>query len=105
MTKEGEDGPSTVPILPAETATNQASILSHAEGNTAAHSIYSGDGGVWQVTEQIQLMGAANGLSDAVVGGAARRIQDRANRINSVKLLVDQTTRFGRVALLREAEE
>ena len=35
-------------------------------------SIYSGDGGTWQATEQSQLMGTganqANGLSDAVVG-------------------------------------
>ncbi|XP_068710755.1 uncharacterized protein [Montipora foliosa] len=74
---EGEDGGhSTEPILPAETATYQTSSLNHTRANAAADSIYFGDGGAWQATEQSQLMGAganqANGLSDAAVGGAVR---------------------------------
>ena len=76
MTEEGDDGHSTVPILPAETATNQTSSSSHTEANTAVDSIYSGDGGACRATEQGQLMGTganqANRLSDAVVGGAVQ---------------------------------
>ena len=63
-------------MLPADAATYQTSGLSHTGANAAADSIYSGDGGAWQATEQSQLMGAganqANGLSDAVVGGAVQ---------------------------------
>ena len=76
MTEGGDCGHSTIPIVTAETATNQTSSLSHTEANAAANSIYSGDGGVWQETEQSHLMGAgvnqANGLNDAVVGGAVQ---------------------------------
>ena len=76
MTKEGDGRHSTVPILAAETAANQTSNLSHTEANAAADSIYSCDGGAWEATEQSQLIGAganqANGLSDAVVGGAVQ---------------------------------
>ena len=50
---------------------------SHSDlANAAADSIYSGDGGTWQATEQSQLIGTganqANGLSDAVVGGTVQ---------------------------------
>ncbi|XP_068677591.1 uncharacterized protein [Montipora foliosa] len=77
MTEGGDGGHSTVPILPAETSTNQTSSLIHTEANAAVNSIYSGDGGAWQLAiEQSQLVGAgaiqANGLSDAVVGGAVQ---------------------------------
>ncbi|XP_068759100.1 uncharacterized protein [Montipora capricornis] len=70
---EGRDGG---PMLPADAATYQTSGLNHTGANAAADSIYSGHGRSWQATEQSQLMGAganqANGLSDAVVGGAAQ---------------------------------
>ena len=76
MTEEGDDRHCTVPILPAETATNQTSSLSHTEANTAADSIYSGDGGACRATEQGQRLGTganqANRLSDPVVGGAVQ---------------------------------
>lgn len=69
---EGRDGRySSIPVRPTETAANQTSSLSHTETNATAGSIYYGDGGVWQATEQSQLMGAganqANGISVIVV--------------------------------------
>ena len=69
---EGRDGRySTMPVRPTETAANQTISLTHTETNATAGSIYSGDGGAWQATEQSQRMGAganqANGLSVIVV--------------------------------------
>ncbi|XP_068712686.1 uncharacterized protein [Montipora foliosa] len=76
ITEGGDGGHSTEPILPADAATYHTSGLNHTGANAAADSVYSGDGGAWQATEQSQIMGAgayqANGLSDAVVGGAVQ---------------------------------
>ena len=72
MTEGGDCGHSAVPILAAETATNQTCSLSHTEENAAADSTYYGEGGAGQASEQSHLMGAganqANGRSDEVVG-------------------------------------
>ena len=92
MTEEGNGGHSIVPIIPAETATNQTNSLGHTEGNAVANSIYNGDGGAGQATEQSHLMGAgvnqANGLSDAVVGGAVQTT--RSSQSNQSSLAIDK---------------
>ncbi|XP_068713266.1 uncharacterized protein [Montipora foliosa] len=76
MTEGGNGGHSTVPIIPAETATSQTNSLGHTKANAVANSIYYDDGGPGQATEQSHLMVAgadqANGLSDAVVGSAVQ---------------------------------
>ena len=90
MTEEGNGGHSIVPIIPAETATNQTNSLGYTEGNAVANSIYNGDGGAGQATQQSYLMGAgvnqANGLSDAVVGGAVQTTRSSQSNQSSVAI-------------------
>ena len=90
MTEEGNGGHSIVPIIPAETATNQTNSLGHTEGNAVANSIYNGNGGAGQATEQSHLMGAgvnqANGLSDAVGGGAVQTTRSSQSNQSSVAI-------------------
>ena len=54
--------------------------------NVVVDSIYPGDGGTWQATEQSQLMGTGgnqdNGLSDAVVLSAAQTSTTRSSQPN-----------------------
>ena len=68
MTEGGDCEQSAVPILAAETATNDISSLSHTGANAAVDSIYYGEG------DAVQGAGAnhANGLSDEVVGSAVQ---------------------------------
>ena len=90
MTEGGNGGHSTVPIIPAETATNQTNTLGHTEANAVANSIYYGDGGAGQATEQSHLMVAgadqANGLSDTVVGSAVQTTRSSQSNQPSVAI-------------------
>ena len=90
MTEGGNGVHSTVPIIPAETATNQTNSLDQTEANAVANSIYYGDGGAGQATEQSHLMAAdadqANGLRDAVVGSAVQTTRSSQSNQSSVAI-------------------
>ncbi|XP_068759164.1 uncharacterized protein [Montipora capricornis] len=92
MTEGGNGVHSTVPIIPAEIATNQTNSLDQTEANAVANSIYYGDGGAGQPTEQSHLMAAdadqrpERRLSDAVVGSAVQTTRSSQSNQSSVAI-------------------